>query len=176
MQQTTGVAVLATHLAATDRRALSEAWYSALHLAAVPATRCAAASRGGAAHIRAARDARASEQPPPRRPADFEPRRRPTVATHGREGRLECVPERRAPKSELGRRLERALLRRLPRATQTHFALSASGGRVHLLVRADGVRTRVVAVCAPALRERVERALAHARFALAARAVPCEAA
>ncbi|MEA2720100.1 MAG: hypothetical protein QOJ39_1964, partial [Candidatus Eremiobacteraeota bacterium] len=33
MQQTNGVAVLATHLAHTDRRALSQAWYSALHLA-----------------------------------------------------------------------------------------------------------------------------------------------
>ena len=33
MQQTTRVAVLATQLAQTDRRALSQAWYSALHLA-----------------------------------------------------------------------------------------------------------------------------------------------
>ena len=176
MQQTTGVAVLATHLAATDRRALSEAWYSALHLAAAPATRSAAAGRGAAAHVRPARDARGSGQPSPRRPADFDPQQRPPGAVRVREGRLDGVPERRTPKSELGRRLERALLRRLPRAAQTQFGLSAAGGRVHLLVRAEGGRTRVVAVCAPALRERVERALAHARFALAARAVPCEAA
>jgi hypothetical protein len=175
MQQTTGVAVLATHLAATDRRALSEAWYSALHLAAASSPRCAAAGRGSATPIRRAGDARASAQPL-RRPADFEPRQQPPGAAHRRVGSIECVPERRAPKSELGRRLERALLRRLPRATQAQFALSAAGGRVHLLVRADGGGTRVVAVCAPALRERVERALAHARFALAARAVPCEAA
>jgi hypothetical protein len=175
MQQTTGVAVLATHLAATDRRALSEAWYSALHLAAAPATRCAVAGRGAATYVCRAGDARASEHPP-RRAAGFEPRQPPPGAAPGRAGRNECVPERRAPKSELGRRLERALLRRLPRETQTQFALSAAGGRIHLLVRADGGRTRVVAVCAPALRERVERALAHARFALAARAVPCEAA
>jgi len=175
MQQTTGVAVLATHLAATDRRALSEAWYSALHLAAAPATRRAAAARGATAETRPVRDARAGE-PPPRRSADTQPRRKPPDVPQRRGGCLDSVPERRVPKSELGRRLERALLRRLPRATQTQFALSAAGGRVHLIVRADGSRTRVVAVCAPALRERVERALAHARFALAARAVPCEAA
>jgi hypothetical protein len=175
MQHTTGVAVVATHLAATDRRALSEAWYSALHLAAAPVTRRAAERRGAAAEIRLARDTGAGEAPP-HRPADAQPRQRPLAVPQRREGRLDGVPERRAPKSELGRRLERALLRRLPRETQTQFALSAAGGRIHLLVRADGGRTRVVAVCAPALRERVERALAHARFALAARAVPCEAA
>mgnify|MGYP001168848862 CR=1 FL=1 len=175
MQQTTSVAVLATHLAATDRRALSEAWYSALHLAAAPAPRCAAAARVAAADSHTVRAARAGE-PPPLRQADIQPRHRLPAGPQRREGRLDGVPERRAPKSELGRRLERALLRRLPRATETQFALSAAGGRVHLLVRADGSRTRVVAVCAPALRERVERALAHARFALAARAVPCEAA
>jgi hypothetical protein len=175
MQQTTSVAVLATHLAATDRRALSEAWYSALHLAAAPAARCAAAGRGATAEMRPVRDARPGEAPL-RRPGAFDPRQRPPGAARVREGRPDGDPERRAPKSELGRRLERALLRRLPRATQTQFALSAAGGRVHLLVRANGSRTRVVAVCAPALRERVERALAHARFALAARAIPCGAA
>ena len=36
MQHTTGVAVVATQLADTDRRALSQAWYSALHLADQP--------------------------------------------------------------------------------------------------------------------------------------------
>jgi hypothetical protein len=175
MQHTTGVAVLATHLAATDRRALSEAWYSALHLATPPVTRRAVAARGAAADVRPACEARAGEAPS-RRPPDTQPRQKPSTVPQRRQGRLDGAPERRAPKSELGRRLERALLRRLPRETQTQFALSAAGGRVHLLVRADGSRTRVVAVCAPALRERVERALAHARFALAARAVPCEAA
>jgi hypothetical protein len=43
-------------------------------------------------------------------------------------------------------------------------------------VRSDGARTRVVAVCAPPLRERVERALAQARFALAGCGVRAEVA
>ena len=56
------------------------------------------------------------------------------------------------------------------------FTVPAAGGRVQLVVRCDGTRTRVVAVCAPALRERVERALAQARFALAGCGVRAEAA
>ncbi len=47
---------------------------------------------------------------------------------------------------------------------------------MRILVRSDGVRTRLVALCAPPLRERVERALAQARFALAARGVRAEVA
>jgi hypothetical protein len=54
--------------------------------------------------------------------------------------------------------------------------MRAANGSVHLLVHADGARTRVVAVCAPRLRERVERALAHARFALASHGFHMEAA
>ena len=86
-----------------------------------------------------------------------------------------AVPERRAPKTELARCIERGLTRRLPRAAAA-FAVRGAGGRVALIVRTDGARTRVVAVCAPPLRERVERALAHARFALAGRGVRAEVA
>ncbi len=56
------------------------------------------------------------------------------------------------------------------------LVVRTAGGRVQLLVRSERGRTHVVALCAPALRERVERALAHARFALAARGVHAEAA
>ncbi|MBV8371188.1 MAG: hypothetical protein JO036_19910 [Candidatus Eremiobacteraeota bacterium] len=54
--------------------------------------------------------------------------------------------------------------------------MRAANGSVHLLVREDGARTRVVAACTPRLRERVERALAHARVALAQRGIAAEAA
>jgi hypothetical protein len=43
-------------------------------------------------------------------------------------------------------------------------------------VRTGEGGTRVVAVCSPPLRERVERALAQARFALAGRGLRTEAA
>ena len=113
------VTVIATHVAQTDRRALSEAWYSALHLA-----RDAARSGPG---------------------------------------------ERRRPLSETAQRIARAVasLNAQPQ-TQTARTLDLVGGRVQLVVRSDGRTTRIVALCNQALREPVERALAGARYALAA--------
>jgi len=86
------------------------------------------------------------------------------------------APERRLARSDLARRIERGLARRTPRNGAASFAIRAGGGRIHLVVRSDGARTRVVAVCAPPLRERVERALAQARFVLAGRGVRTEVA
>jgi hypothetical protein len=173
MSQTAPLAVVSTQLALTDRRALSQAWYSALRLAA------------------------------PQRDGTLAGRREPTVALRRALGRqtaplahalgvrtgappvvrarlLQAVrpgsaPERRAPPSELARRIRRALARRVLRGLPASFAVRAGNGRVHLLVRRDGTCTRVVALCAAPLRARVERALAQARFALAARGVRCEA-
>ncbi|HEY0394360.1 MAG TPA: hypothetical protein VGD01_07670 [Candidatus Elarobacter sp.] len=176
MQETTGVAVLATHLAHTDRRALSQAWYSALHLAdpaqRAPLTAGARSSPGavpGSArgpHPAAARDGLNRGSAGARGPDRANARRDPFAEP--------C--ERRMPKTELARRIERALTRRSPRERAASFAVRTAGGRVHLVVRCDGARTRVVAVCAPPLRERVERALAQARFALAGCGVRAEAA
>jgi hypothetical protein len=78
--------------------------------------------------------------------------------------------ERRALSSELARRIERAVVKHLARGPQRSAAIviDAGEGRVHLLVRIDPTATRIVALCSPQLRDRVDRALAHARFALAA--------
>lgn len=78
--------------------------------------------------------------------------------------------ERRKGGGELARRIERAIVKHVARAPQrtAAIAIDAGDGRVHLLVRTDRATTRIVALCAPHLRERVDRALAHARFALAA--------
>ncbi|GAC1543084.1 MAG: hypothetical protein NVS2B17_22400 [Candidatus Velthaea sp.] len=86
--------------------------------------------------------------------------------------------ERRAPKTDLARRIERAVVRRRSAIARppSSIALKAAGGRVALLVRCTGNSTRIVALCAPVLRERVERALAQARFALAARGTRIEVA
>ena len=173
MQQTTGVAVLATQLAQTDRRALSQAWYSALHLAGRSA-------RAMPPSVRAT--------PGPPRHGASPVRSAPKTAAHGGWGAARpprsatigpiaaTAPDRRLARSELARRIERGLARRTPQCGAASFALRAGGGRIQLFVRAGGARTRVVVVCAPALRERVERALAQARFALAGRGIGMEVA
>jgi hypothetical protein len=176
MQQTDRVAVLATHLAQTDRRALSQAWYSALHFAGatrpLSAPRYSTTSAGRLPAVtlpsRVMQSAFAA--------SDFvpNPSARPRVASSQRAGEP-SAPERRSPKSALARRIERGVQAQGKRPGMGSFAVRDERARVHVVVRTIGAATRVVAVCEPALRERVERALAQARFALAGRAVRVEA-
>jgi hypothetical protein len=155
-----GVAVIAADVARTDRRALSEAWYSALHVAR--------AGTPAPAHTR------------PHAPASGStPRTSPRV--HGpspapQSRRLRAIPRsaaapaasRSQAQTETSRRIERAVtaLAGAPRSARAQ-TIEVAGGRVRLLVRSDGGTTRVVALCSAALREPVERALAGARYALA---------
>lgn len=165
---TRSVAVVATRLPNIDRRALSQAWYSALHLAAAPARAPRIKALPAAIPARPTARALAPRTVPVTGLAPAE--RGARTGTSGRQ----CVAppaltERRGPTTELARRIERALVRHAPHATgPTTLAIKAGEGRVALLVRSDGATTRIVALCAPHLRERVDRALAHARFALAA--------
>ena len=175
MQHTTAVAVVATQLADTDRRALSQAWYSALHLAERPPDRHAPLARiPGAAPASGSRRAQGPSDAPQRRSTDggFRVREAARAVIPRRGGSV--AGERRVPKTELARSIERGLTRRAPCAVAASFAVRGAGGRVHLIVRSDGALTRIVAVCAAPLRERVERALAQARFALAGRGVRAE--
>jgi hypothetical protein len=172
MQHVPEVTVLSAPLAHTDRRALSEAWYRALHLAA-PAprdpvaqmphpARCAA---GGSFRARSVR----SEARPPKGPAA-------QAIRLLREPRVTDVRERRDVVTPFARRLARAVVAGARRPEPTACTIRTGGGRIVVLVRRDGARVRIVAVCTPHVRERVERALAHARFALAAAAARSEVA
>jgi hypothetical protein len=178
MQYTTGVAVVATQLADTDRRALSQAWYSALHLAdRLPAAGHAPLARVPcSATLNRSRFVRDPNDTPQRRSADGALHARDAERVAGKRADGVASAERRVPKTELARRIEHGLARRSPRAAAASFAVRGADGRVHLVVRSDGARTRVVAVCAPPLGDRVERALAQARFALAGRGVRAEVA
>ena len=160
-----GVAVIAA-VAQTDRRALSEAWYSALHLASVDAPASRAVKHPAAT----------TQRPQPvaaRATARMSPQRA-VVPLPSRASRPDAVRAVRTPGTsppsnrEISQRVERAVAalsarRPLPAA----HTVDVGGGRVRLLVHDDGRSTRIVALCSQALREPVERALASARFALA---------
>jgi hypothetical protein len=165
MNASDGVAVIATQIAQTDRRALSEAWYSALHLAhAAPPPRAAAAQRV-ATDARPAALARVASAPAH---GERVPAALPAKARHDANVRSAAVPERRRPVSETARRIERAVERlSVRRPVPAAHTLDVAGGRVRLLVHHDGQALRVVALCSSPLRDVVERALASARFALA---------
>jgi hypothetical protein len=166
MTSSDGVAVIATQIAQTDRRALSEAWYSALHLARAVAPRpqrplrAAAAASPANAPLRPRAGAATASTP-----ASLAPFAR---GTRGADPRRAEADERRRAPSETERRVGRAIaaLARRPRAPVAH-TVDVAGGRVRLLVQSDGRTTRIVALCSAALREPVGRAVASARFALA---------
>jgi hypothetical protein len=165
MNASDGVAVIATQVAQTDRRALSEAWYSALHLAHDAAPARAAGARRVAAGERTASIALTV-------PVQTHPEHvaapLPAHARHAENVRSATVPERRRPASETSRRIERAVERlSARRPIPAAHTLAVAGGRVRLLVHHDGNALRIVALCSSPLRDVVERALAGARFALA---------
>jgi hypothetical protein len=160
-----GVAVIAADVARTDRRSLSEAWYSALHLA-----RTAAPPRASVAvRALAARGTSAMSPRHVRGEAAEAPQAPGTRRGPGARIAAGTLPAGVRAERDAARRIASALATfaggpRIARA-QT---IEVAGGRVRLLVRSDGRTTRVVAVCSAALREPVERALAGARCALAA--------
>jgi hypothetical protein len=173
---TRSVAVVATRLPTIDRRALSQAWYSALHLAQPPA---AGSARPGTAPNVAQRPAAVSNVGPNLRSGAAG-----ASMAGARASRTACTPqpqpqlavERRSATGALARRIERAVVRHNAAAPLRHaaIAIDAGNGRVRIYVRTDGATTRIVALCAPQLRERVDRALAQARFALAGAGVTLE--
>ena len=171
---TRSVAVVATRLPNIDRRALSQAWYSALHLnqAQPEATRAHPASAAISSAI-GPRIARTGKPETAAAPVAARVPVRPYA-----QPAVPGFTERRGPVTELSRRIETLLVRHaanVPVRPAT-LALKAGDGRVQLLVRGDGAATRVVALCPAHLRDRVDRALAHARFALAAAGNRIEAA
>ncbi len=168
MTQQLGFSVLTAPIAAIDRRALSQAWYSALHLAQQPAkvettalsvavdrrevqqTHVAFERRGSAV-----RTAPALHVQPEKKPV-----RRDAVAI-----------ERRSLRSPLARKIEHAFLRPNVPATRAAFTIDGTDARVHVTMQRTRLGVQLVAVCPPHAREKVARALEQARYALAERGI-----
>jgi hypothetical protein len=164
---TSRLAIVSTPLPLVDRRALSQAWYSALHLAAAAPT--AERPRQPAADAVLER-APVARDPVRRKGAPPSGVARPPANLNSR--RPNGVPiERRGGTVPLARKVVRAFEKRLPVTIPAGVVLRTESGRVHVIVRRDGTRLRLVALCASPLRDRVARALAQARYSLAARGV-----
>jgi hypothetical protein len=166
--QTPGLSILTTELAATDRRALSEAWYAALHVTqaggrprSAPSVLTTSAPTARAATFTgsAVRDTAPV----------FHASVRGRTAAEAKPGTDAAARDRRAAASPLARRVGHAVSTAARRTIPSAVTIADAAGRIVVMVHTRGDRTHVVALCAPALREAVERALAHARFALAGR-------
>lgn len=166
------VSILAAPLGAIDRRALSQAWYSALRFAPQPQMR---------------------NQPPvdrERQPNVCAPRNaapQPSSATALRTFRAQTTRSKRSAnacgrasavsvranvsRGRLAERIERAFGSPGTSPKRATFSLGPGNSRVHVVMQTAGARTTLLAICRPELRDVVARALAQARAALAARGV-----
>ena len=154
------IAVLRTRLPYTDRRSLSQAWFSALHLAQIVPARGLPARRANdpsffAPVVRSTTAAAGAQRPhevSPRAPGAKPGRTVVRDTAPGRVRDAEVTPKEKAA-------FERA--RSYP-PFSTSLTVGVDGARVKLLVRREGAILHVVALCAPQSADLVRRALACA--------------
>lgn len=164
------ISIISAPLAAIDRRVLSQAWYSALHLA-----RARNDSAGG--KPRAPDVKRSAGERPPNALARPDVRRCESAVVrlpNRNESSAVTFADRRSARCDLARRIERAFLREAGSLARATFALGTGSGRIVVLLQQTKGSGRLLAICSPRLRETVARALAQARFALASRGIAIE--
>ncbi|MDQ2866220.1 MAG: hypothetical protein M3R51_08330 [Candidatus Eremiobacteraeota bacterium] len=165
MTQQLGFSVIGAPLAAIDRRALSQAWYSALHVSAsrasaqAPSKPPATVQRNGG---KSATVSHSSDERP--RAADA-----PVARGKGKESRpvRGACSERRAVPSRLARKIEERFLDPRNRTSRATFTIEGSQSRVHVCLKVSGSRIALIALCASPVRAAVAKALQEARFSLA---------
>lgn len=167
--------VLTAPVATLDRRTLSQAWYSALY---------GCAANGATAKPASVQAASATSTPEAPLHGAVRGGRCATHEAVAARTALAAAParadgtpaDRRAPRSALARKIERAFLRPRSASHKASFAIEDAGGRVHVLLHSHGSRLKLIAICPPKARPRVAQALAQARYALALRGIDLEAA
>lgn len=147
------LAVIATRMPYIDRRSLSEAWFSALHLAS------------DGPPVAAARDRRnVTVAAAPSRHAQADPEKAiPTARTETASRPSAEIATRRTYDARVAAaaRASYARARSYP-PFRTALTLDANGERVQLLLRREGAILHVVALCRPQIAATVRRALACA--------------
>lgn len=160
--------VLTAPVATLDRRTLSQAWYSALYGSGKAQT--AAAKRLMPAS-RATATAPSLHAPAASQTREFPTHALQTNASRKFDRTDEAQLDRRAPRSPLARKIERAFLRPRRAEQKNAFTVEGEHGRVHVLLQSRGTQLRLVAICPPKARAQVAAALAQARYALALRGI-----
>jgi hypothetical protein len=161
--------ILSAPIAAADRRALSQAWYSALY-------RTGGKRPSNDAPTLAGRSRTAGVPRQAVKPAGAA-----AIAAAARAGRIPiyappaAAVERRSPQLRLARQIESVVRRRVSKRAAATFVLDGTRARVRVLVVTAGGSVRVIAICSKRVRDTVARALAQARYAAAARGVALSA-
>jgi hypothetical protein len=171
------VSILAAPLGAIDRRALSQAWYSALRFApqSPQLQHQPSFDRGG---MQAYRGALRSVAPQSSRATSPGMLRSQAIKSKraanacGRDGAAGA--RNGASRARLAERIERTFGSPATNLKRATFSLGPGSARVHVVMQTAGARTTLLAICRPELRQVVARALAQARAALAARGIGVE--
>jgi hypothetical protein len=173
MTQRLEVSILAAPLAAIDRRALSQAWYSALHLARqdrrlVPAREC----RPPIVATRS--EPERQDELDLCRPRAAEPRAQHFVQTKSSQVRIQPGATRISANRgslPLSQRIERRFAHSTSQVKRATFSMGRGAARVHVILQTNGNVATLVALCRPQMRGVVARALVQARVALSTRGV-----
>jgi hypothetical protein len=168
MTQQLRFSILSAPLAAIDRRALSQAWYSALHLAKASRSPEIAMTPRSQSERRSSSFRARDERPAKRAECASGARIRVAGSPVGRD--CASVTERRTH-SVLARKIQMMLLSPARSARRATFSIDGTSARVHVTLRILGGQVRLIAFCPPPLRARVARALEEARYALASRGI-----
>ncbi|MGA7355751.1 MAG: hypothetical protein WA431_10490 [Candidatus Cybelea sp.] len=168
------VSILAAPLAAIDRRALSQAWYTALqHAPRSRTTPATVRAPVGAPALLRARDGVAvtsGGRAPSRLVRLLNGKSaRGTFGGDGIGTHVRC-----RLRSQLAQRIERAFSDSRGGLRRATFSLGRGNVRVHVILQTKGEKTVLLALCPPEVRTIVARALTEVRFALAARGIGLE--
>lgn len=172
------VSILAAPVAAIDRRALSQAWYSALRLTQPATSAGAGRDRANRCETFVFPPSRLIAPNVQRRDADLPSPK--TTRSKGLivagDGSAKSNSRRRAARTALAERIEHAFSAPNAHLKRATFAIGRGKARVHVILQTRGERTTLLALCRPDLRGVVGRALTEARCALAARGIGIESA
>jgi hypothetical protein len=162
------VSVVAAPMAAIDPRALSQAWYSALHLARERTTQTP--------------QSRVTSRQPQRPGATLA--KTEVASREAHSAMLRCVertgsaircvtnePLMHRTRATLTRRIEFALAKQSAPPARAAFVVVDGSKRALVVLQTRGATTHVVAICAPAHRQAITLALSQVRAALAARGI-----
>ncbi len=168
------LSVLSAPIASVDRRALSQAWYSALY-----GDRNGSSGTGATLQKMQPQSA-TSVRKPQGRHKDAAHGRSPALPTATRRTKASahwtCDADRRTRRSPLAEKIQRTFVRPHRPARRACFDLEGRHGRVQIVLQSHGSRLTLVALCAPAAAQEVARALAQVRYALAQRGIELHAA
>jgi hypothetical protein len=173
MTQQLGVSILAAPLEAIDRRALSQAWYSALHLARQDQHLAPPRERGHRI-VATLGERKQQNEADLCRAGAAEPRLQSLLQTERVPVTMQSGAARLSANRgtvPLSQRIERRFAHSTSHFKRATFSMGRGEDRVHVILQTNGKAATLVALCRPQMRGVVARALAQARFALATRGV-----